>query len=93
MNRILIRNVSLEGRQCDMLLAEGKILKIGSIHEAADQVLDAKGLTALPGLFDMHVHFRDPGLTYKEDIHTGAAAALAGGVTGVACMPNTKPPH
>lgn len=92
MNKILIRNVSLEGRQCDMLLAEGKILKIGSIHEAADQVLDAEGLTALPGLFDMHVHFRDPGLTYKEDIHTGAAAALAGGVTGVACMPNTKPP-
>ena len=46
----------------------------------------------MPGLFDMHVHFRDPGLTYKEDIITGANAAKAGGFTGVACMPNTKPP-
>ena len=92
MNRILIQNVTLNGTVCDMLIRDGKIQKIGNIREPADQVIWADGLTALPGLFDMHVHFRDPGLTYKEDIHTGAAAALAGGVTGVACMPNTKPP-
>jgi len=49
------------------------------------------GLTKIPGLVDMHVHFRDPGQTQKEDIISGAAAAFAGGVTTVACMPNTKP--
>jgi len=47
---------------------------------------------AFPSLFDMHVHFRDPGFTHKEDILTGANSALAGGFTGVACMPNTNPP-
>ena len=46
----------------------------------------------MPGLFDMHVHWRDPGFTHKEDIYTGAAAAKAGGVTGVLLMPNTRPP-
>ena len=57
----------------------------------ADQVIDAKGLVVAPGLVDVHVHFRDPGLTYKEDIHTGAAAAAKGGFTTVVCMANTKP--
>ncbi len=55
-------------------------------------VLDASGKLVLPGLIDMHVHFRDPGQTHKEDIYTGCAAAAAGGVTSVACMPNTAPP-
>ncbi|MDE6707903.1 MAG: dihydroorotase, partial [Oscillospiraceae bacterium] len=50
------------------------------------------GLTAMPSLFDMHVHFRDPGQTHKEDIISGCRSALAGGVTGVLCMPNTNPP-
>ena len=77
----------------DVLIGETSILKTGTdIEEEGAQVIDAKGLIVAPGLVDVHVHFRDPGLTYKEDIHTGAAAALAGGVTGVACMPNTKPP-
>ena len=49
------------------------------------------GLVTAPGLVDVHVHFRDPGLTYKEDIHTGAAAAAKGGFTTVVCMANTKP--
>lgn len=53
--------------------------------------IDGGGLVAFPGLIDMHVHLRDPGLTYKEDILTGTAAAAAGGFTAVACMPNTKP--
>ncbi|MDO5416218.1 MAG: dihydroorotase [Lachnospiraceae bacterium] len=55
------------------------------------EVIDGTGLVAAPGLVDVHVHFRDPGLTYKEDIHTGAAAAAAGGFTTVVCMANTKP--
>jgi len=59
---------------------------------AGDAVrIDGRGLVAIPGLIDMHVHLRDPGLTYKEDILTGTAAAAAGGFTTVACMPNTKP--
>lgn len=55
------------------------------------QVIDASGMAVAPGLVDVHVHFRDPGLTYKEDIHTGARAAAAGGFTTVVCMANTKP--
>jgi dihydroorotase len=60
--------------------------------QKADLILDCDGLFLLPGLFDMHVHFRDPGQTHKEDILTGARAAAAGGFTGVLCMPNTLPP-
>lgn len=77
---------------CDLFIQNGIIQKMGShLSVQADLVIDGSNLTALPGLFDMHVHLRDPGFTYKEDIITGAAAALAGGVTGLACMPNTKP--
>lgn len=93
---ILIQNVQMiQGTvlpRCDMLIADGMIAKIGmALTDAADLIIDGSRLTALPGLFDMHVHLRDPGQTHKEDILTGAAAALAGGVTGVACMPNTTP--
>lgn len=56
-----------------------------------EEILEASGWIAAPGLIDVHVHFRDPGLTYKEDIHTGAAAAAKGGFTTVVCMANTKP--
>lgn len=56
-----------------------------------ETVLDADGMYVMPGLIDLHVHFRDPGLTYKEDIITGSRAAAAGGVTTVCAMPNTKP--
>ena len=75
----------------DIGIDGGKIVRIGGC-DTADRVIDCTGLYAVPGLFDMHVHFRDPGLTHKEDILTGAAAAKAGGVTGVLMMPNTKPP-
>ena len=59
--------------------------------EPDEQVLNASSLVVAPGLIDIHVHFRDPGLTYKEDLHTGAMAAAAGGYTTVICMANTKP--
>ena len=75
----------------DILSENGTIKQIGSLEVQADRTIDATGLVAFPGLFDMHVHFRDPGFTHKEDILTGADAAKAGGFTGVACMPNTKP--
>jgi dihydroorotase len=55
------------------------------------QIIDAKGLVVLPGLVDMHVHLREPGQEYKEDIESGSRAAVAGGVTSIACMPNTDP--
>ncbi len=95
--KILIQNVRAVDaqldRQCSILIENGTITKMAEhISEAADRVIDGTGLTAMPGLFDMHVHFRDPGQTHKEDILTGARAALAGGVTGVLAMPNTNPP-
>lgn len=76
----------------DILIENGKIADIGHLVASADgNILEANGLIAAPGLVDMHVHFRDPGFTYKEDILSGAAAAAAGGFTTVACMPNTAP--
>ncbi len=94
---ILIRNVRavdmVRDEVCDIFIENGKISQIaGKLSISADIVIDGSGMTALPGLFDMHVHFRDPGQTHKEDLQTGCAAALAGGVTGVLCMPNTTPP-
>lgn len=59
--------------------------------KGAGEAIDAKGLWVLPGLIDMHVHLRDPGYEYKEDIVSGSRAAAAGGVTAMACMPNTDP--
>lgn len=77
----------------DISLENGVIVAIAEKIEEqeGDVVLEADGLVAAPGLVDTHVHFRDPGLTYKEDIFTGAAAAAAGGFTTVVCMANTKP--
>ena len=54
-------------------------------------MIDADGLIVAPGLIDTHIHFRDPGFTYKEDLHTGALSAAKGGVTTVICMANTSP--
>lgn len=76
----------------DMLVEDGKIsLLERGLQTEADQVINAAGLVVAPGLVDMHVHLRDPGLTYKEDILTGSAAAARGGVTSLACMANTSP--
>ena len=78
----------------DMVIDGGKIKAMGHYPENGEYetVIDASGLTVGPGLIDGHVHFRDPGLTYKEDIGTGAAAAKKGGFTTVVTMANTKPP-
>lgn len=76
----------------DVLIEEDKIVRIARyIDENADEVIDARGKFVMPGFIDLHVHFRDPGFTHKEDIITGAKAAAAGGVTTVCAMPNTKP--
>ena len=69
----------------DLLLEDGKIVLMErGLPAQADEILVAAGLVVSPGLVDMHVHLRDPGLTYKEDIFTGCAAAARGGVTPMA---------
>ncbi|MBR2191517.1 MAG: dihydroorotase [Eubacterium sp.] len=76
----------------DVLVEDGVIKTVApSISDDADQVINASGLVVAPGLIDMHVHFRDPGQTHKEDIKTGSKAAAKGGFTTVCCMPNTNP--
>ena len=76
----------------DLLLEDGKIAQLGkSLPAQNTQVIDGTGLVAAPGLVDMHVHLRDPGLTHKEDVYSGCRAAAAGGVTSLLAMPNTKP--
>ena len=76
----------------DLYVENGKVLQLEKdIQTEADRVIDATGLVVCPGLVDLHVHLRDPGLTYKEDIFTGTAAAARGGVTAMACMANTDP--
>lgn len=76
----------------DVYIHDGMIKKIGKeLSAAADKVINAKGKLVLPGLIDLHVHFRDPGQERKEDIQTGMAAAARGGVTTVVAMPNTTP--
>ena len=79
----------------DILTAGDKIRRIGKnllCPEEGCEVIDAEGLLVAPGLVDVHVHFREPGFTEKEDISTGAAAAAAGGFTTVVLMANTRPP-
>lgn len=87
--------------KADLAIQQGKILQIRRPEEAwseaaeeiakTAEILDAEGLMIAPGLVDVHVHFRDPGFTYKEDILTGARAAAKGGFTSVVCMANTNP--
>src|SRR5918998_2236770 len=77
----------------DLLIVDGVIAKVGADLpvEGADVFAVASGLVIVPGLIDMHVHLREPGQEHKETIATGTAAAVAGGFTAVACMPNTSP--
>ena len=79
-------------RVCDVWVRGSRILGIGPIPEArADRTIDAAGMIVCPGLIDMHVHLREPGQEEDETIATGAAAALEGGITSVACMPTADP--
>lgn len=77
----------------DIAIKEDKIYKIGNFEQTDEYeyIIDARGLVISPGLIDVHVHFRDPGFTYKEDILTGANSAQKGGFTTVVCMANTNP--
>lgn len=78
----------------DVLIEDGRIQQIGKVcakDEDVQEIIDASGLYVMPGFIDLHVHFRDPGFTYKEDIASGSRAAARGGYTSVCPMPNTKP--
>lgn len=76
----------------DVLIENDRIVEVSERIEAeADQEIQAEGCYVMPGFIDLHVHFRDPGLTYKEDLRSGGMAAARGGVTTVCAMPNTKP--
>lgn len=76
----------------DILIEDGLIAQVGkSLSDEGAEVINAKGCLVTPGLVDIHTHLRDPGQEYKEDIISGTRAAAAGGVTSLACMPNTSP--
>jgi len=76
----------------DIGITDGKIAEIGDLSRAsAGETIDVTGLHILPGVIDTQVHFREPGATHKEDLETGAHAAVLGGVTAVFEMPNTSP--
>ncbi|MBR2023041.1 MAG: dihydroorotase [Clostridia bacterium] len=87
-------NVVLENEvvKKDILVKDGKIVEIAdTIPADGSQEIDASGKHVFPGLIDMHVHLRDPGYEYKEDIESGSKAAVKGGFTQICCMPNTNP--
>jgi dihydroorotase len=90
--RVVDPSFRLDARM-DILIEDGKIRSCASglKPQPGVEILDLAGLIALPGLVDMHTHLREPGFEYKETIATGSAAAVAGGFTSIACMPNTKP--
>jgi len=78
--------------KADVLAVDGEIAEVGQIKTRADIVIDAAGKLVMPGLIDIHVHFRQPGDEEEETIASGSVAAVAGGFTSVVCMPNTDPP-
>lgn len=92
---MIIRNAQVvfsDGtRPADILVRDGKIVKTGVVEDSDPVVIDAAGKVVFPGLIDMHVHLREPGFEYKEDIESGSKAAVKGGFTQVCCMPNTNP--
>ena len=93
---LIIKNgqcyIAGELKDVDVSIKDGKIQSIGKINEEAKDIIDAKGLTVLPGCIDTQTHFREPGSTDTEDLHSGSRAAIAGGITAVFEMPNTNPP-
>jgi dihydroorotase len=96
---LLLRNVhivdlsqKLDESGLDIEIRDGVITRIGRGVKSDGEVRDLHGAIVAPGFFDMHVHLREPGQEYKETVETGLNAAMAGGFTGVCCMPNTEPP-
>lgn len=98
MSKLLIQNGRVidpsqaMDRVTNLLVADGRIAAYDAKPSGDETVIDAKGKIVCPGLIDMHVHLREPGFEEDETIATGTAAALAGGFTSVACIPNTDPP-
>lgn len=97
--RIIIKNILINSpldklkKKTDLTINNGVIEKIGKASKGKNTIeFDLKGITCVPGFFDMHVHFREPGQTHKEDMQTGSESAMNGGFTGVMIMPNTNPP-
>jgi len=78
-------------KKCDVLIADEKFVEVGHVKKPVANVIDATGKLVVPGLIDIHVHFREPGDEEEETIASGSAAAVAGGFTSVVCMPNTTP--
>ena len=94
MATVLIKNATLvrDGlKEADVLVKDGVIIKIGRVDRSADKVIDGTGKHLFYGFCDMHTHLREPGFEGKETIGTGVRAAVRGGFTDVACMPNTNP--
>ena len=81
-----------ELKDVDVAIKEGKIQQIGQISDEATETINAEGQTVLPGCIDTQTHFREPGSTDTEDLHSGSRAAIVGGITSVFEMPNTNPP-
>lgn len=93
--KLLLKNLKIVNfdkiEEGNILIEDNKIKAVTKEEPVAEDVIDLNGLVAVPGLIDMHVHFRDPGYEYKEDIFSGSSAAVAGGVTTCLPMANTKP--
>lgn len=91
-NGTILSPATHKQQKADLRIENDRITEIGTLSpKDGEQVLNAEHCFIAPGLIDVHVHFRDPGQTWKEDLHTGAMSAAAGGFTTVVCMANTKP--
>jgi dihydroorotase len=91
-NGLVIDPANKVNRKADVLIVDGKIAEVGKIKKPVETVIDASGKLVVPGLIDIHVHFREPGDEEEETITSGSTAAVAAGFTSVVCMPNTNPP-
>ena len=95
--KLLLKNIKIVSpsdklnKRADIYVENGIIKEIGKVNKTGIETIDCKHLTCIPGLFDMHVHFREPGQTHKENIESGCESAMNGGFTGVTMMPNTNP--